>query len=761
MLFIVGSGQKRPNMISDEKDVKYHTDFARYFIGEANNTLHTDFLEKIRINKEFYKNNQWMFDEDLEAFFKDETGNERNRLKFTKNLIRPMVEQYRGNAIRMQINAKLKSVSPKAVSRREEKLEKMLFFSRVANEEGNPFGPDMRKQLPIGGSESETREIFDNLYVDRYVETMNDLLVFVSERNKFASRQVKVAEDMALAGKATMKTHEYAGHQVFEQVEPEFHFWDRSASKYDLSDAEYQGEIHFWTPSEIFERAKDLTGAEREAIVAYAENYGQNKSTDGVTTNKYFVSGRVPVYETYWKDTDKFEYGYVMDEFGYPYCTKINFTYEGEDEPRYTDKDLIEVKSAKAKKLLKGELKRNLFVDTLRYAIMIPSEVIAPAHNDGISNKAEAKDIVFEWGVYEYQEADAMDLDSVQFPYKSYCWGYLDGVVLSPIDDAISPQRFINRIMSVAENQVNNSGGSGPIYDSSVVDPQGGESELLRNMNMSRPVKVNAKMRGIQNVVGQYDTGIKQGTMVLFNIMDVMKNHMQDVTGINEGLKGESTGSDQLVGVTQLMIQRGSLMQEPFYNAIAEVFLQCYQSVATTGKQIYADNERELSMAVGDNGYKMLKITKDMKTEVFRTFVKRENTDEMLVNAGNQMLLAFMAQQIIDKEQFSALFGHSSPDEIASAIRFKARTDKEVARIEHQAEQEEEQAMAAAAEAEQSQMQNMMFEQEAKADIQDLGNKRHELKMVYAKQLGALAKTDPAARGQVLQKTKNLEDNLV
>jgi hypothetical protein len=315
--------------------------------------------------------------------------------------------------------------------------------------------------------------------------------------------------------------------------------------------------------------------------------------------------------------------------------------------------------------------------------------------------------------------------------------------------------------MSVAENQINNSGGTGPIYDSSVVDPQGGESELLRNMNMSRPVKVNAKLRGIQNVVGQYDTGIKASTMVLFNIMDATKNGMQDTSGINEGLKGESTGSDQLVGVTQLMIQRGSLMQEPFYNAISEVFLQCYQSVATTGKQIYADNERELTMAVGDSGYKIIRVTKDMKTEVFRTFVKRENTDEILTNAGNQLLIAFMAQGIIDKEQFSGLYGHSSPDEIASAIRFKARTDKEIARIEGQQDQLEEEALTAQAAAEQEQMQQQAFEMEAKADIQDMGNKRHELKTIYAKQLGALAKTNPVAQNQILEKTKNLESNIV
>jgi hypothetical protein len=33
--------------------------------------------------------------EDLEAFFKDESGQDRNRLKVTRNYIQPMVETYR------------------------------------------------------------------------------------------------------------------------------------------------------------------------------------------------------------------------------------------------------------------------------------------------------------------------------------------------------------------------------------------------------------------------------------------------------------------------------------------------------------------------------------------------------------------------------------------------------------------------------------------------------------------------------------------
>jgi hypothetical protein len=767
MLFLIGDANLRPNMIEDTKDEEYHLNFGRYCVGQANNQRHVDYVTKIRLNKDFYKTKQWSFDEDLEAFFKDENNQPRNRIKVINNIIRPMVENYRGNAVRMQINARVKSISPMAISRREKKLNEMLFYSRVANEEDNPFGDQLKKKLPIGNSDSETQEIFDNLYIDSYVQTMNSLLEYVSERNRFESMQQRIAEEMALSGIAIMKNYEYGGHQNFEFVESENFFWDRSGKEYNLTDAEFMGENPYLTTSQIFEENQDLRTDQRQAIENYARQYHKVNmqygagSRGNVQSSKYETGGRVPTFVTYWRDTQKYEYGYVLDEFGYPYLTKINFTYEGEDAPRYTDADLIEVDTVRSREVLGGKLKKKIYVDIMRYCKFIPREVLASV-SDSPEDAEKFKDIVFEWGIAPYQETESLEVNNVQFPYKCYCWGYIDGEVLSPVDDAISPQRMINRILSVAENQINNSRGAGTFYDKSMVDAQGGESELLRNMNQSRPVGINAKGRGIQNAVSQYDGTVKQGTMVLFNIVDVLNMQVQRMTGINEALKGENTGSDQLVGVTQLMIQRGSLMQEPFYNAVTEIFLQCYQSIATVGKRIYADNERELTMAVGDNGYKIIKITKDMSLEDFKCFVKRENTEEVLTRAGDQMLLQYLQLGLIDKDSYAVLVGRSSPDEIAMFMRKKAKDEREVARMTNIQNEEQMRNLEQKAAMEQQQQQQLINEQVAREDIKDLTDKKFKMKEIYAKELGSLAKTNPMAQRMIIDKNKqNLESTLV
>jgi hypothetical protein len=77
------------------------------------NWLYRKYINKCLINWSFFKgqDGQWIFDEDVESFFLDESGDIRNRLKWTKNVIKPMVQQYVGNAIRLSYDAKATCIS--------------------------------------------------------------------------------------------------------------------------------------------------------------------------------------------------------------------------------------------------------------------------------------------------------------------------------------------------------------------------------------------------------------------------------------------------------------------------------------------------------------------------------------------------------------------------------------------------------------------------------------------------------------------------
>ena len=124
----------RPNQLDEVKNEAYHNKFARWTLNGLNDLYHREFILKSMTNWSFYKggDGQWIFDEDLEGFFLDESGDVRNRLKWTKNLIRPMVEQYVGNAIRLSYNARAKTFGDFVVNRREKEMLRLKGFHKLS-----------------------------------------------------------------------------------------------------------------------------------------------------------------------------------------------------------------------------------------------------------------------------------------------------------------------------------------------------------------------------------------------------------------------------------------------------------------------------------------------------------------------------------------------------------------------------------------------------------------------------------------------------
>jgi hypothetical protein len=666
-----------------------------------NHPLHRNFVTKTLTNWSFYKggDGQWIFDEDLEGFFLDESGDVRNRLKIAKNLIRPMVEQYVGNAVRLSFNAKARATSDFAINKRDEELARLMFYHRAAD--AIPEMADtIRDRMPLGDSEFETEEIFENSWIDTHEDDINNLIKFVIAEIEMDEIKIQITKHMAISGLGLYKGFEQNGRYLGSWVDPLFYFWDLSARRPDFRDAEYMGEWYYLDAPSIFERFQNLTKDERRAI----ERYSVNESIEihRMVHNYYTVAGdKIPVYEVYWKDMEEHEYGYVEDPFGYPFFTRINHS-----ESEYTDDDLIEPPTKMNKALKKGQKKAKIYVDVLRYCIFTPKEEI------GI---ARSEDIVYDYGEVPYQEKQAIDPSNVEFPYKAYCWSYDKGEVLSPLDDAIQPQRFINRLLSVAESHINNSRGSGTVIAKDAVDPRDGEETLMRNINKSKPIFVDTSRSGsVQNSIGTYGATIGQGTMALFNIIGEMQVAMQDMTGINEAMTGTQGGRDALVGVIESQIQRGSLVQEPFYHALTSILRQAFQHITTVGKRIYAENPRRLSIMTGDGGMQNIILTKDMELEEFKIFIERAEDDATAVQSGNSLLFTLLQTGMIDQQRFANLFNRADADMIAKSMREYQRELIEATKIRDNNQAQQLQAQ---------QQQMAQLQQQQMADAQDLRNR--------------------------------------
>ncbi len=722
----------RPNRVTTaNKDKDYHLEFGRWASSASFHHLHHHFISKTLINWNFYKGNQWVFNEDLESFLKDESGDVRNRIKFVKNLIRPMVEQYVGNAVRLNYNARAFSISELAINRREQELARLKFMGNVAQEVPE-LAPIIRDQFPVGETEEETEEIFENIFIDDHVTNINFLLKYIEEENDIEQLTVRLAKQLAISGLGIIKGFEQNGEYVLEIVNSLFFFFDRGAKRPDLLDAEYMGEINSMMPTDLMERFQNMTTEERKAVEEFTRIKNHNQTHLLLSNHFGFDKGRVPVFETYWRDIDQEEWGYVLDEFGYEMFTRIN-----DESSEFTTKDLIQPESEAHMKILKGKKSKKIFKDRIRYCIFIPKEEFGGNNN---------KDIVLEFGVMPHRESLTLSPSVERFPYKCNTWAYDNGEVLSPIDDAIKPQRFINRMISVAESQINNSRGSGTVIDKNAVDPQDGEEGVIRAINANKPIFLDASRTGsIQNSIGSYDSTIGSGTIQLFNLVSEVQTAIQDITGVNEAMQGNQGGNRELVGVLESRISRGSLIQEPFYFALTNILKQVYEGMATVGKKIYAQNPRRLAIIAGDKGAREIEITKEFLLEDFRIAIKRTVSDETKVEAGNNLLLTLLPTGLLDPKNTANLFNRAGVEEIADALRKHQNVLAEAQRMRDAAQEE-------ALQQAQQQQQQAIQTAEAKEDedkisqeIESEKDRQHDIDSITARTQGQIARDE--ARG--------------
>ena len=715
------------------KDELYHADMAKWAIFNSNEQKHTAWLHEIKRNKRFYFGDQWEGDEDLEAFLSDESGGQRSRIKVVINRFRSIVEQYRGNAIRLAIGASAKSISNKAKTRREESLKEALFNTDLSIEFKN-IGEIMRKYDGlIGESPVETERNHDNLYVDSYIEKMNYLLRYCAEINDLEEQQLMVAQNMVFAGIGCIDEFEHGGHLRKEAFDAEEYFFDRNARRPDHNDAAYKGRVTKMNVPILFERWQGISQDERQAVRNYISTNSTVADVWSMDQSRTNIGNSVPVFKVYWRDEESKTYGWVEDQWGQPYQAVLNVPDELAEGKTYTEADLIDPPNTAENRRDYGngkeitKKKRKSVVDVLRYAIMIPGESIGYRNPN---DKKQFIDIMLEWGVYDYQETEWRDLWNVRYPLKTYCWSYLEGRIATPLSDAIDPQRLTNRIMSVIEGNINNSGGSNVFYDKDMVeDDEIAELELA--IKNGDPVGIRTRGKGTPNTVTPYDNTPKAGTYGLFQVIDGMKNIIQETTGVNEAIKGESLGSDQLVGVTRSLIQQGTLMQEPIYNAIAKVFVQSHQHTATVGKRIYIDNQRELEIAVGMDGVEVFRLSEGMRNEDFRVFIKRDSDPESSQAQADGLLVTLLQMQMINKKFFVNHFNRSSIDSIMSDMRIQSKRE-DIAALQQLREQEAAARELTAAEAQrQAAAENAAAKAEQDAMVfgaaQDAANKEHEL----------------------------------
>jgi len=700
---------ERRDRLNSVKDAQYHLDMARWAGSTISNWMLTEYYWRIWLNWQFYQGQQWIYSDDVTIFLQDSDGQARGRRRVTDNFIKPYVHKLIDEGRKMSLDFKAKSVGDRVINRREQELLNIKGARMVANLFPNLESSIKKQKGHMGKDMDDTEEIFRNIWNDQYESTVNNLVKYVTEQNRLDTviRNFRDKE-LAVTGMAVVREIARRNELIIKPISSENFFFDPGALYPDATDAEYMGDTEFAMPTDLYEHY-DLSKSERERI---------EKATKYIPTTSpiympmpyayAYQPGRVCKVNVEWRDTEKQEWGFVRDPFGYEWLTRV---YPNNEEGKYHYSDLIEPESDRNKAFMKGKKKTSLNIEVLRYCEFTPSEAISSGKN---------QDIVYEYGIVPYQETYCQNPTISEFTYKVQMLDYHDGFISTPLDDLIETQRVLNRAMSLAEYRMETVGGANIAVD--IKAASGGDmnvEELERRTQRGLPLMLDGtRLGGLQNAVIPYGQNVEGNIMGFVAYRNALKQEADARTGVFSPSVRE--GKKVLLGEEQ----ESASLHGNYLNCIEAHHLQIIQGIANRGRKVYADSPRRLAIAVGDEGAKEIVITKDMLLEDFRIFVNRTDNEAMSKEKGIAVLTDWYKNALIAKRDWADNVGRATLDDLPKIAReaYIREQTAQKAQAEQAKEQKTVQTMQAIGN--QEQVQNEMQKQQL-SDKEEADKDRH------------------------------------
>lgn len=753
-------GGIRPDRMvpSSQKGEDYHRDMARWLIGNINYQAINLFRAQGELNSNFFGGDQWVIKSDNDTFLMDGSEDARNRLAVSINIIRPIMEKYRGTAGQMAFNARARAVTSRAITRKQQKLAETLTMQQFAGMAKN-IRTALKETMPIGDTPDETLSLFENTYSDALVTALNHLMDVIA-KNPYGSLSKSAEHDafsLACYGACAAIPVTSGSHKVWERVDMDTFLWDTTALEYDLSDAEFMGDAPLLSPSIIYER--------------YQPDSNKVKIVEAVTTDNMDIYGgsrpmqtrspRMTVFRMQWRDFSYCEMGWVKDVDGLPIQAKINYVPPGSPpntKPQYTDKDLVDPPdSPEVYKVYGGRKKRRSIVEVVRYCDMTPWEYMWGMSSglqggmQDLSQVPEAKrsDIVWDYGVHELQEVNPMDSSKVLLSIKASVWAMDGPRIVAPITDVIMPQRFFNRVMSVTEQQINQAGSKGIVLDRSAFTVPGQDTaEAMRRIKRGEAVEIDSKGMGVQNAVGAYDNTPSAGTQSYFGVMQQIISMVRLVSATPEPVTGTQM-PDQLNGVTQMLIEQAGILDGPFYTAIARLRTQQYQHTASSMRLYYLQRPDVLKDMVSEEDFAVLMSSADSSLERLLVNVERANSRDILRQQVDQVATLMLQLGALDMQGFTSVYGSGSMEDLLATMRNYQRMLSQAQQQAQQEQMKQQIAMAMAGRDQQlNEEANMAYESGVKATMEAAKN-ANKLEQIDARRDATIAIDDNAALNEV------------
>jgi hypothetical protein len=95
---------------------------------------------------------------------------------------------------------------------------------------------------------------------------------------------------------------------------------------------------------------------------------------------------------------------------------------------------------------------------------------------------------------------------------------------------------------------------------------------------------------------------------------------------------------------------------------------------------------------VGDEGAKILSLSKDFENEDFRVFVNRDFNRQTQIENANNVLINMLDRKMIDQNTYADNYGRITMDEIGNVVRKSAKAMGLVAKQQYEIQQQSDQA---------------------------------------------------------------------
>lgn len=688
---------QRPSRLipEDQKDENYDDRCALWCLGSVNQPSRDFYVREYAANHAMTVNAQgsssWGNDQQIRELLGDE-NNPTGRQAWRYAIFQPIHTRLVGSTSGISISAKAVSWTSNLAARLDTALYEQLLMSQAA-----ATGGTMQEAMASKGispDEDEQEAKFRNLWTDPYERTVTNLITGMGKRQKLRQMQKKVSSHLALSGVAAIKFFSNGNNIEAELCEPNEVGWDPAATRADFSDGAYCYHSYLSDVSSIAERFQP-SKAKIMALDAWANMQG-GALLNGCANG--WQQGKPRIMETYFKDMKYIERGFVLKDGAPHYCTINEPDPASKDgKPLYTDNDLIpppenEWTVTWTPKEWR-EKKQSKQIQYLRFCTMIPWQYLPGNFTGGLpfeQRKSQFKkddltlisptgNLILDSGVYTLQETDPDDKYLVEFPIKFASWMYLGSLAIAPMSCVRDIQGVMNATLSDMMMRMSRAPMPTVVFDEAALTAAGvSVDEAARNVKIGKSFGVKGAIVGsIQNAIKEISIGLGPDFYQRFNILDQLYAMGQNATGVFAQNYG-APEQDQLVRVKEMQTRQAGLMLQPFNSAFEDVFQQAHQFNAQAGRRFFCSRQWLLNELVGDEGERIMLLSKDMDAEQFRVEIVSTASPEQRKEDARNMILAqggYVDRQFLDAKTATELLASGAlPEDVDdAAARFTKR----------------------------------------------------------------------------------------